>query len=177
MSSSGRARIWKHYGLFCGLMCCGSCAGAVSHTVWSQFLLALYPGLQDSSIESYLSMASVSTAPSTTRSLFLLPSVCIYVLCRRCVGSQRMPSLTRSRSASLSSQSCSYLTACWIILSLNQRAPFRAGAFFSVFLSPPSLWATWLVSAATSQPPRSFSRRLGHMTALPSPILQRRQCG
>jgi hypothetical protein len=30
-----RARIWKHYGLFCGLMCFGSCAGAVSYAALS----------------------------------------------------------------------------------------------------------------------------------------------
>jgi hypothetical protein len=41
----------------------------VSHAVRSQFVLALYPGLQDSSIESYLPMAAVNTAPTTTRSL------------------------------------------------------------------------------------------------------------
>ena len=30
-----RARIWTHYGLFCGLMCFGSCAGAVSYAALS----------------------------------------------------------------------------------------------------------------------------------------------
>jgi hypothetical protein len=32
-----RGRIWKHYGLFCGLMCCGSCAGAVSYLAGSLY--------------------------------------------------------------------------------------------------------------------------------------------
>jgi hypothetical protein len=86
VSSSGRARIWKHYGLFCGLMCFGSGAGAVSHAMWSQFLLALYPGLKDNSIESYLSFAAVSATPSPQQ-----PGVCIDVIYRRCVFSQRLP--------------------------------------------------------------------------------------
>jgi hypothetical protein len=29
-----RGRIWKHYGLFCGLMCCGSCTGAVTYAAF-----------------------------------------------------------------------------------------------------------------------------------------------
>ena len=33
-----RARIWTHYGLFCGLMCFGSCAGAVSYAAVSFYL-------------------------------------------------------------------------------------------------------------------------------------------
>lgn len=59
MSSIDRARVWKHYGLLCGLMCFGSLAGAISYAAWSQFLVALYPGIESSSIESYLSLAKV----------------------------------------------------------------------------------------------------------------------
>jgi hypothetical protein len=32
-----RGRIWKRYGLFCGLMCFGSCAGAVAYPAVALF--------------------------------------------------------------------------------------------------------------------------------------------
>jgi hypothetical protein len=37
-----RQRIWLLYGWFTGLMCCGSCIGAVTWAAWMQFLLAYY---------------------------------------------------------------------------------------------------------------------------------------
>jgi len=42
-----RARIWKHYGLFCGLMCFGSCAGAVSYAGLFLYLDNYYKSFTD----------------------------------------------------------------------------------------------------------------------------------
>ena len=40
-----RGRIWKHYGLFCGLMCFGSCAGAVAYAAASLYFNSYYKSL------------------------------------------------------------------------------------------------------------------------------------
>ena len=45
-----RQRIWLLYGWFTGLMCCGSCIGAVTWAVWMQFLLAYYQSDKNSTI-------------------------------------------------------------------------------------------------------------------------------
>jgi hypothetical protein len=42
-----RARIWKHYGLFCGLMCFGSCTGAVSYVTVGLYLDNFYKSFTD----------------------------------------------------------------------------------------------------------------------------------
>jgi hypothetical protein len=34
--------VWRLYGWFCGLMCCGSCLGAVTWGVWLQFLVSFF---------------------------------------------------------------------------------------------------------------------------------------
>jgi hypothetical protein len=42
-----RARIWKHYGMFSGLMCFGSCAGAVSYAAICLFFDSFYKSFTD----------------------------------------------------------------------------------------------------------------------------------
>jgi hypothetical protein len=39
LSESSRKEIWKPYGWFTGLMCCGSCFGALHGAFWTQFLI------------------------------------------------------------------------------------------------------------------------------------------
>lgn len=39
LSEEARNSIWKPYGWFSGLMCCGSCFGALHSAFWTQFLI------------------------------------------------------------------------------------------------------------------------------------------
>ena len=39
LSDESRNIIWKPYGWFSGLMCCGSCFGALHSAFWTQFLI------------------------------------------------------------------------------------------------------------------------------------------
>ena len=42
LDSEHRLRIWKLYGWFTGLVCVGSCAGAVCYAAWAQWLYNYY---------------------------------------------------------------------------------------------------------------------------------------
>jgi hypothetical protein len=43
LDHDSRQPLWSLYGWFSGLICCGSCIGAVTWAAWMQFLLAYYP--------------------------------------------------------------------------------------------------------------------------------------
>jgi hypothetical protein len=44
-----RNSVWKHYGWFCGLMCFGCLAGAMSYLAWAMFLVNYYTTREDPS--------------------------------------------------------------------------------------------------------------------------------
>ena len=42
LDKEGRKRVWGLYGWFCGLMCAGSCCGAVAWAAWMQYLVLFF---------------------------------------------------------------------------------------------------------------------------------------
>ena len=42
LDKEGRKRVWGLYGWFCGLMCAGSCCGAVAWVAWMQYLVLYF---------------------------------------------------------------------------------------------------------------------------------------
>ncbi len=82
-----RARIWKHYGLFCGLMCFGSCAGAVSYAAISFYFDGYYKsftgGAYNYSFYSRVSFAlRCSQLHSMARSQFTRNSFSVFAMVR-----------------------------------------------------------------------------------------------
>ena len=73
LQDADRHVIWRRYGLFCALMCCGSCAGALSYAAWSQWLIFYHGADYDAegtrrgsaqfsdAVQSYATVSSADT--------------------------------------------------------------------------------------------------------------------
>jgi hypothetical protein len=103
-----RARVWKHYGSFCGLMCCGSCVGALCYAAHAQYLANFYlsewPSDKDvmkyiDANENYSRVRVLFSSRETSTRAFLHRFAAPQNPRRQCVGTQRITYFTPSPSA------------------------------------------------------------------------------
>ena len=146
LDDSDRARIWKRYGLFCGLLCCGSCAGAVCFPAFAQFLVNYYaserPAFTSSVVvngpqdfEAAFSYSRVSSCDSISDAnecnCFCAACFCQtpndMLRCRLCAGSWCMSSSIPSPSAALLPPSYWFCVATCISPGPKQSAWLIAG--------------------------------------------------